>query len=79
MAANTCSECDRLWREIGQAAHQNFRLEARLRRAEDRHDTEVASIMTKKLANLAVEQARIHQALIEHENREHMQQTGPRP
>jgi hypothetical protein len=46
----TCEECERLWREHGEVTHRNFRLEERLRRAEDRQDDELVRALSAKLA-----------------------------
>jgi hypothetical protein len=62
-----CPECDRLWREIGEVAQRNFRLEERLRHAAVRQDHELTRVLSEKLSDLAQEQAAKYQALSEHE------------
>jgi len=59
MSAQACPECDRLWRELGEVAQRNFRLEERLRCAEDRQDHDLGREWSEKLGNLAREQLRV--------------------
>jgi len=63
----SCSECDRLWKELSWAAQQSFRLEERLRHAQDRQDHDLVRAISMHLAELAQEHRRTHQALAEHE------------
>lgn len=64
-------ECDRLWRELGEVAQRNFRLEERLRCAEDRQDHDLVKGWSEKLANLAREQLRVQRCLAQHEVQAH--------
>jgi hypothetical protein len=68
----SCPECDRLWRSLGEIALRNFRLEERLRRAQERQDCELAKILAEKLANLVREHESAYRALLEHEQRDHL-------
>ena len=70
-----CSECDQLWRALGDIAQRHFRWEERLRRAEGRQDLELARALVARLADLARERARMNKALAEHEAREHTKRT----
>ena len=73
MPLSACSECDRLWRDLAEAAQRNFRWEERLRHAQDCQDLELARVLVAKLEDLARERTRMNQALGEHEARLHSQ------
>ena len=67
----TCSECDRLWREMDEVIQRKFSLEAELHHAEERERRQLAIGLREQLASLAREQAIINQSMFEHEAREH--------
>ena len=67
MLALSCSECDRLWKELSLAAHQSFRIEERLRHAQDCQDYDLVRALAIHLAELAGEHSRAQEALTEHE------------
>ena len=67
MLALSCSECDRLWKDLSRVAQQSFRLEERLRHAQDRQDYDLVRALAIHLAELAGEHRRAQEALTEHE------------
>jgi len=71
MSSATCPECDRLWKELGEVAQENFRLDERLRCAEDRQDHHLMRAVSARLANLAREQLRVQRSLAAHEAQAH--------
>jgi len=67
MLTPSCLECDRLWKELSLAAQQSFRLEERLRHAQDCQDYGLVRALAMHLAELAQEHRRAQEALTEHE------------
>jgi len=65
--ANTCSECDRLWRCWGALTQMQFRLEEILRQAELRQDHDLINALNAKLGYLVQDQERISRALTHHQ------------
>ena len=66
-----CSECKRLWSDLGEITQRSFRFEERLRHAQDCQDLELAKALVARLADLARERTRINQTIADHEARVH--------
>lgn len=60
---------------MGEVTNQKFGVEARLHRAEDRGDRVGIALLAEKLDHLAVQQSIASRALMEHQDREHAEQS----
>jgi len=71
MSANTCSECDRLWRQHSEVSQKSFRIEARLVRARAINDDDQVQALAERLASLMQEQNRTSEAFADHQAKAH--------
>lgn len=66
-----CSECDGLWRRLGEVAQRTFQLEQQLYRAQRKQNQNLVEPLSTKLMDLAREQLQAQRLLAQHQMQAH--------